>query len=41
MATASITKETNCIAVVVSESSIVRIIDDGEIVSEITPEFKR
>ncbi|MGB7874922.1 MAG: hypothetical protein WBL25_11105, partial [Anaerolineales bacterium] len=43
-AAASITKHTNAIAVVVSESSIVRIFDDGEIVSEIIPElwmFKR
>jgi diadenylate cyclase len=44
MAAASITKLTNSVAVVVSESSVVRIIDDGEIVSEIIPElwmFKR
>ncbi|MHC1725526.1 MAG: DNA integrity scanning protein DisA nucleotide-binding domain protein [Syntrophobacteraceae bacterium] len=44
MAAASITKQTNSVAVVVSESSVVRIIDDGEIVSEIIPElwmFKR
>lgn len=39
MAAASITKHTNAIAVVVSESSIVRIFDDGEIVSEIIPEL--
>ena len=39
MAAASITLETNCIAVVVSESSIVRVIDNGEIVSEIIPEL--
>ena len=39
MAGASITKETGCVAVVVSESSIVRIIDDGEIISEIIPEL--
>ncbi len=39
MAAASITKKTNAVAVVVSESSIVRIIDDGEIVSEIVPEL--
>lgn len=44
MAAASITKLTNSVAVVVSESSVVRVIDDGEIVSEIIPElwmFKR
>jgi len=44
MAAASITKQTSSVAVVVSESSVVRIIDDGEIVSEIIPElwmFKR
>lgn len=44
MAAASITKLTNSVAVVVSESSVVRIIDDGKIVSEIIPElwmFKR
>ncbi|GAB4352500.1 MAG: hypothetical protein Kow0099_36720 [Candidatus Abyssubacteria bacterium] len=39
MAAASITKETNAVAVVVSESSIVRIFDNGEIVSEIIPEL--
>lgn len=39
MAAASITKETNAIAVVVSESSVVRIFDDGEIISEILPEL--
>lgn len=44
MAAASITKQTRSVAVVVSESSIVRIIEDGKIVSEIIPElwmFKR
>lgn len=44
MAAASITKQTNSVAVVVSESSVVRVVDDGEIVSEIIPElwmFKR
>jgi diadenylate cyclase len=44
MAAASITKQTKSVAVVVSESSVVRVIDDGEIVSEIIPElwmFKR
>lgn len=39
VAAASITLHTNAIAVVVSESSIVRIFDDGEIVSEIIPEL--
>lgn len=39
MAAASITKHTNAIAVVVSESSVVRVFDDGEIVSEIIPEL--
>ena len=39
MAAASITRETNAIAVVVSESSIVRIFDEGEIISEILPEL--
>ncbi len=39
MAAASITKETSAVAVVVSESSIVRIFDDGELVSEIIPEI--
>jgi DNA integrity scanning protein DisA with diadenylate cyclase activity len=44
MAAASITKLTNSVAVVVSESSVVRIVEDGGIVSEIIPElwmFKR
>ena len=44
MAAASITKQTRSVAVVVSESSVVRIIEDGQIVSEIIPElwmFKR
>jgi len=39
MAAASVTNHTNAIAVVVSESSIVRVFDDGEIVSEIIPEL--
>lgn len=39
MAAASITKITDAIAIVVSESSIVRIFDNGEIVSEILPEI--
>ena len=37
MAAASISKETNAIAVVVSESSLVRVFDHGELVSEIIP----
>lgn len=39
MAAASITKRTNAVAVVVSESSIVRVFDNGEIVAEILPEL--
>lgn len=39
MAAASITKESNAIAVVVSETAIVRLFDDGEIVAEILPEL--
>lgn len=39
VAAASITKNTNAIAVVVSESAIVRVFDDGEIISEIIPEL--
>lgn len=39
MAAASITRDTRSVAVVVSESSMVRIFDDGELVSEIIPEF--
>ncbi len=39
VAAASITKQTNAVAVVVSESSIIRVFDDGEIVSEIIPEL--
>jgi len=39
MAAASITRQTRTVAVVVSESSIVRVFDDGEIVSEIIPEL--
>ncbi|GIV78805.1 diadenylate cyclase [Litorilinea aerophila] len=39
MAAAAITKHTRAIAVVVSESSIVRIFDDGEIIAEIIPEL--
>ncbi|MFQ5787013.1 MAG: DNA integrity scanning protein DisA nucleotide-binding domain protein [Thermodesulfobacteriota bacterium] len=39
MAAASISKSTNAVAVVVSESSMVRIFDNGEIVGEIIPEI--
>lgn len=39
MAAASITRETNAIAVLVSESSIVRVFDDGELIAEILPEL--
>lgn len=39
MAAASITKQTKAVAVVVSESSIIRVFDDGEIISEIIPEL--
>ena len=39
MAAASITRQTGAMAVVVSESSVVRVFDTGEIVSEIIPEF--
>jgi diadenylate cyclase len=39
MAAASITKSTNCIAVAVSESSMVRVFDNGELISEIIPEI--
>lgn len=39
MAAASITRQTRAVAVVVSESSIVRVFDEGEIVSEIIPEL--
>lgn len=38
MAAASITRSTDAVAVVVSESSMVRVFDDGELVAEIVPE---
>ena len=38
-AAASISKETNAVAVVVSESSVIRIFDEGKIISEIIPEL--
>lgn len=39
MAAASVSHRTRAVAVVVSESSMVRLFDDGELVSEITPEL--
>jgi len=39
MAGASISSTTNAVAVVVSESSIVRVFDDGDLISEILPEL--
>ena len=39
MAGASITHQTGAVAVVVSESSIVRVFDEGKVVSEILPEL--
>ena len=39
MAAASISKQTGAVAVAVSESSVVRMFDDGELVSEIIPEI--
>jgi DNA integrity scanning protein DisA with diadenylate cyclase activity len=39
LAAASISHQTDAVAVAVSESSIVRIFDNGEIVSEIIPEL--
>lgn len=39
MAAASITRDTNAVAVVVSESSMVRVFDNGSIVGEIIPEL--
>jgi DNA integrity scanning protein DisA with diadenylate cyclase activity len=39
MAGASISRQTNAVSVVVSESSMVRMFDDGELVSEIVPEL--
>jgi len=39
MAAASISRQTSCVAVAVSESSVVRIFIDGEMVSEIIPEI--
>lgn len=39
MAAASITQHTGAVAVVVSESSVVRVFDNRELVSEIIPEL--
>lgn len=39
MAAAYVTRQTKAVAVVVSESSVVRVFDDGELVSEIIPEL--
>lgn len=39
VAAASITRDTRAVAVVVSESSIVRIFDEGKLIAEIIPEI--
>jgi diadenylate cyclase len=39
LAGASVSRHTNAVAVAVSESSMVRMFDDGELVSEIVPEI--
>ena len=39
MAAASISRETDAVGVAVSESSVVRVFDEGEIISEIIPEL--
>lgn len=39
VAAASISKQTKAVAVVVSESAVIRVFDDGEIISEIIPEL--
>ena len=39
MAAASISRDTRAVAVVVSESSVVRVFDEGRLVSEIIPEI--
>ena len=39
VAAASVSRHTNAVAVAVSESSMVRMFDDGELVSEIVPEI--
>lgn len=39
IAAAAMSRHTNCVAVVVSTSSVVRVFDDGEIIGEILPEL--
>jgi len=39
MAAASVTRRTSAVAIVVSESSMVRVFDEGKIISEILPEI--
>ena len=39
MAGASMSRNTRCVAIVVSESSVVRVFDDGDLISEIIPEL--
>ncbi len=39
MAAASMSRNTDAVAVVVSESSVVRLFDDGELIAEIIPEL--
>jgi len=39
VAAASITRDTQAVAVVVSESSVVRIFNDGRLIAEIIPEI--
>src|SRR5919202_1517907 len=39
LASASVSRHTNAVAIAVSESSMVRMFDDGELVSEIIPEL--
>jgi diadenylate cyclase len=39
MAAAAISRDTKAVAVVVSESSVVRVFDDGELIAEIIPEL--
>jgi hypothetical protein len=39
VAAASITRDTKAVAVVVSESGVVRILEDGKLVAEIMPEI--
>ena len=39
MAAASVSRQTNAVSVAVSESSMVRMFDDGDLISEIVPEL--